>query len=517
MPFRLLDQWRLLLVIVLLCGAGCNVLAAPTPTPTPTLTPTDAPPTATAAPTDTPIPSDTPSPTLTPTFTLTPSVTPTFTVTPTPSTTPGAVATFTYYDNTNFIDAPNNILNLLNSPLIAYLNTNNRDSVGDVRTPQPGNDIETLYYVSPTSPNGRIPILQFDAATGSDVFISRSGSSIAYMRPSNNPAVSGLYLVDLEIGITGRILPLNTLTQRGIYSEPVWSPDGGQLAVVLATGYDLDIFTVRRDGTNPTNVTNHGSYDFYPSWSPDGQSLLFVSDRLRCPSWIPGEAGTCDGSPNPPPTGGNVFVMDVMTRQVRQVSDVWVSEPPRWLNPRQVVYAAGDPLFGDPERSLWITDIVSGDSRQLLSSTDPLKLAEAWSPTGQQVIFQSAGASAEIVMAGLGGEIGRVSDVIFTRYGMSAAWSPDGTRVAIGGVGSDCPYGVIVFDNNLRQIARGNPPPSMCEPSFSPDGRWIAFTGVSPRIDGRVDVYVANSNGFGASNVTGALRGNIYLIGWIGG
>ncbi|MBN8634441.1 MAG: PD40 domain-containing protein [Anaerolineae bacterium] len=515
MPLRLYNRVRAALVLIALISAACNMTAAPTVTPT--ATPTDIP-TLTLTPSPTPQPTDTPTPTLTPTATLTPSLTPTFTITPTPSNTPGQVATFTYYDNTNFIDAPDNILSLLASPMLAYLNTNNRDTVGDARTPQPGNDVEVLYYVSPTAPNGRIPILQFEASTGTDVFISRNGSSIAYMRPSTNPAVSGLYLVDLEIGITGRILPLDTLTQRGIYSEPVWSPDGEQLAVVLSTGYDLDIFTVRHDGTNPTNITNHGSYDFFPSWSPDGQYLLFVSDRLRCPSWIPGEPGTCDGSTDTP-TGGNVFVMEVATRQVRQVSDVWVSEPPRWLNPRQVVYAAGDPLFGDPERSLWITDIVSGDSRQLLNGTDPLKLAESWSPTGQQVIYQAAGStSTEIVLAGVGGdEIGRIRDLIFTRYGMSAAWSPDGTRIAIGGIGSDCPYGVIVYDSNLNNIASGSPPPSMCEPAFSPDGRWISFTGVNPNIDGRMDVYIANSNGFGASNITGALRGNIHLVGWIGG
>ena len=515
MHFRLLK--RAVLMILLLSVAACGALnpPTPTPTPTPTLTPTHLP-TATFTPTDTPSPTNTPTPTLTPTFTFTPSLTPTFTVTPTPSNTPGAVATFTYYDNTNFIDAPDNILSILASPMIAYLNTNNR--VGTGGTPQPGNNIETLYFAAPTNPNGRIQILQFDSSTGTDVFISQSGSSIAYMRPSGNPSVSGLYLVDLQIGVTGRILPLDNLTQRGIYSEPVWSPDGEQLALVLATGYDLDIFTVRRDGTGPTNVTNRGSYDFYPAWSPDGQNILFVSDRLRCPSWIPGEPGTCDGTPNPPPTGGNVFVMNMATRETRQVSDVWVSEPPRWLNPRQVVYAAGDPLFGDPERSLWITDIVSGDSRQLLGSTDPLKLAEAWSPSGQQVIYQAAGSSTQIVLAGIGGnEIGRINDLTFARYGMSAAWSPDGTRVAIGGVNGECPYGVIVYDSGLGNIARGNPPPSMCEPTFSPDGRYIGFTGVNSRVDGRVDVYAANSNGFGASNLTSALRGNIHMIGWVGG
>jgi hypothetical protein len=40
---------------------------------------------------------------------------------------------------------------------------------------------------------------------------------------------------------------------------------------------------------------------------------------------------------------------------------------------------------------------------------------------------------------------------------------------------------------------------------------------VNPRIDGRVDVYIANQNGFGAVNITSSLRGSIQLLGWVGG
>jgi Tol biopolymer transport system component len=57
----------------------------------------------------------------------------------------------------------------------------------------------------------------------------------------------------------------------------------------------------------------------------------------------------------------------------------------------------------------------------------------------------------------------------------------------------------------------------MCDPTYSPDGAWLAFTGVNPQVDGRVDVYVANTNGTGAVNLTGGLRGTILLLGWFGG
>jgi Tol biopolymer transport system component len=57
----------------------------------------------------------------------------------------------------------------------------------------------------------------------------------------------------------------------------------------------------------------------------------------------------------------------------------------------------------------------------------------------------------------------------------------------------------------------------MCEPLYSPDSRWLAFTGVTPRVDGRVDVFVANQNGQSMVNLTGSLRGQIEMLRWVGG
>jgi Tol biopolymer transport system component len=383
-------------------------------------------------------PSLIPSPTVSPTATLIP---PTETPLPTPSNTPGVTMGFAI-ENSSSLNLPSGFLSQLDSPMIAFINTNNR--TGSNATPQPGNDIETLYFVPPTNSAGRVGILELDSSTGDQIFIAPSGNAVAYVRPEGTNSVAGFYVADLTIGsgFAARILPLRTLTQRGIYSAPSWSPDGSRLAITLETGYDLDIFAVGREGSNPTNLTHNGSYDFWPVWSPDGINLAFVSDRARCPSWIPGEEGTCDGTDTLPPNGGNVFVLNLATQEVTQLSDQWVTEPPRWANPRTVVYSSGDPLMGESERALWSVDVVSGEARQLtLQNNDmPLKLSEAWSPNGQQVVFQAAGTSSEIVLAQFNGvELGRISDLPFARYAMIASWSPDGTRIALGGVNGQCP------------------------------------------------------------------------------
>ncbi len=504
------------LTAIFIIAAACDSLTPPTPTTAPTDVPTE-----TSLPSDTPTPSATYTPTETPTATLTPSITPTETPIPTATNTPHPTTNF-IYDNWDFVPAPTNIASTLaNSAILAFINTNNRAPSVNALTPQPGNNISTLYYISPSG-GTPISILEMTAQTGDQIWVASTGTAIAYIRSENNASVDGLYVVDLTLPtpIRGRILPVTSLVQRGIFSEPSWSPDGSRLALAMDSGYDLDIFTVGRDGALPTNMTQNGSFDFWPAWSPDGQFLSFVSDRAVCPTWAPGVEGTCDGTNTPTPTGGYVYVMDIASGQVQQISQQWVTEPPTWVNPRQISYASGDPAFGDPERTLWIADVFTGETRELRLSqnNDAIKLSEVWSPNGNQAIYQAASTETAIVLANLDGTlVGRDDDLNFTRYGMWADWSPGGDAIAIGGIGGQCPHGVIVVNSQFGTIARGNPPPSMCEPQFSPNGSLLAFTGVNPRIDGRVDIYVANANGFGGVNLTANLRGTIRLLGWIGG
>ncbi|MBZ0295162.1 MAG: hypothetical protein K8L99_21535 [Anaerolineae bacterium] len=292
------------------------------------------------------------------------------------------------------------------------------------------------------------------------------------------------------------------------------------MAISIATGYAMDIFTINRDGSGGRNLTNSGSYDLWPAWSPDNRYLLFVSDRARCPSWIPGDPNACDALVDTPPDGGNLYVIDLVSLEITQISDEWITEPPQWVNSRFIAFSTGDPAFGE-SRHLWLGDVTRGDAREVSlpgEAADALYLAESWAPDGSAVVFQRVSTTNEIVMMSANGAlIGRTDELNFARFGMAAGWSPDSQRVAIGGVRGQCPYGSRVVDDTFTFLARGNPPPSMCNPAFSPDGSQIAFTGVTTGVDGRVDVYVTNNSGFGSVRLTGDLRGQITLLGWVGG
>jgi Tol biopolymer transport system component len=510
------------LILIALLTTSCAALTPPTPTPTatPTLTPSVTP-TATLTLTPTPLP-PTATATASPTATDTPTATATATITPTASITPEATSGFVF-DNWKMADVSPDILQTLSIPVLAFINQNDRDGLGDRRTPQPATGLQTLYYVPPTDSAARVAILQTPSSTGNQIYISRNGRSIAYFIEDSSGVATGLYVLDLQSRISARILPILSLVQRGMFSEPIWSPDGSNLAIALATGYDMDIFTIGRDGSNLQNVTPGGAYDFAPVWSPDGRYLAFLSDRDQCPSWIPGEANACDALTTAPPIGGQVYLLDVATGNTQRVSDVFVTERPRWINARNLVFASGDPTFGDNERRLFISDATTLQTREVRQrdgNENPIRLSDTWAPDGSAVIYQSVGTdSAEIVALYVDGSvIGRITDLTFARFGLSASWSIDSSRIAIGGVNGQCPYGIHIFSGSaLESITNGIAPPSMCNPSYSPDGQWLTFTGVNPTRDGRVDVYVAQINGFGSVNLTGSLRGSIQLLGWVGG
>lgn len=507
-----MKQWLVLLLVALL--TGCNAFAAPTATPPPTLLPTA---TDTVVPTNTPNPtatataSPTLTATLTPTITLTPSQTPLPTLTPQPTL---SLRT----DQWSTVAVPSAIADGLETPLVAFVNSNDRETIRNLSTAQPTNTEEILYFSLPTTRANRAEILRLSASTNAQIFLAPRGNAVAYFQ--ENGLQTGLYVLDLTTGFNQRIIALTSLVQRGLVTLPSWSPDGSRLALAIATGYEMDIFLFDVVSSAWQNVTESRAFEFMPTWSPDGRYLAFVSDRQSCASWVPGDADACDAANTPTPNSGQIYLLTVSTGEVRQISDVLVSEPPKWINPRLLAFASGNPAFGDAERTLYIADAASATAQAVRldnGTAAQQNYAEAWSPDGGVVLFQSGGLTTDVVLMSLEGEeFARGAELAFPRNAMIAAWSPDGSRFAVGGVNGQCPYGVRVFTRAFDAITQAGSPPSMCDPTFSPDGQYLAFTGVRPEVDGSVDVYAANANGTGAFNLTGDLQGTIQLLGWVG-
>jgi len=72
-------------------------------------------------------------------------------------------------------------------------------------------------------------------------------------------------------------VPLSKSPEDDVY--PTWSPDGSKIVFQSGRDGDWEIYTMNPDGTGQTRLTNHPDADTFPTWSPDGDWITFHSYR----------------------------------------------------------------------------------------------------------------------------------------------------------------------------------------------------------------------------------------------
>jgi Tol biopolymer transport system component len=405
------------------------------------------------------------------------------------------------------------------------------------------------------SPDGRQVAFEWDGPDGNnrDIYIKRSesaapfrlthdpgddeapvwspdGRQIAFVRESDGSA--SIYTVPAEGGAEQQLTRIGgpAYFLGELIPALSWSPDGRRLAFSQKGSEDgpvrVMLISVETGETSPLTFPPSGSPgDFWPEFSPDGESIAFVrklrlgmndvwiqpvsrseANRLTYKNYLSceGPAWTADGQ-------GIVFSAAAAGLSPR-IWRAWVgggapelfqglgqNAGPPSISRNRIVYAqaqgGGISIWRLPGLKL---PVLAGNPARLITSsgddTNP-----RFSPDGMRIAFESTRSGTNQIWTCAGDGSGQAQLTNFGGYSGAASWSPDGARIAFDSTASGNREIWIV---DSRGGAPGQLTKSAAQdstPSFSRDGRWVYFS--SDR-SGKFQIWKVPAEGGSAVQVT---------------
>lgn len=245
---------------------------------------------------------------------------------------------------------------------------------------------------------------------------SPNGRSIAFVSDRDG---GGVYLMAGD-GSNQRLLTAEFTRCEISDATMAWSQNGQWFSFLSCPDGPPDIYVVKPDGSDLTNLTHNPASDDSFHWSPDGRQIAFGSDR--------------DGNKE-------IYLLDVQAA-LKGKAD---ANPLRLTNNPAVDVPAG--WSPDGTRLLFLSErdgnpdvyIMNADgSGQTRLTTDPaLDYYPAWSPAGQWIAFVSKrdGNHEIYVMAADGS--GQRNLTASPATDAQFWWSPDGAQIAVSSMQGD--------------------------------------------------------------------------------
>jgi Tol biopolymer transport system component len=275
--------------------------------------------------------------------------------------------------------------------------------------------------------------------------------------------------------------------------NPTWSPNGnkivfegclgGSMSSDCPAGVSFDIFVINSDGSEMTNITNDAFADRYPSWSPS-EKIAFSSDRSGKEEIYTMNA---DGSG-----------LTMITNSPTSNSEPHWSADGKWL-----AYHCTQASSTGISTQICIQPADGSGQAINIDGTAPI-----WSPkttAGDQLLafLCWSGSHSDICIARRDGS-DRINLTNSPVDEISASWSPDGRWIAFQSnqYNDISLYKVCVdCESNSTPIRLTGGESNAGNPAWSPDGTWIAYLS-----DG--DLSIMRTDGSGQKILAGNILGS---------
>jgi Tol biopolymer transport system component/pimeloyl-ACP methyl ester carboxylesterase len=287
------------------------------------------------------------------------------------------------------------------------------------------------------------------------------------------------------------------------------APLNGKIIFYSERDGNAEIYVMHPDGSDPRRLTENNTNEFAPAWSPDGQAIIFETDR---------------NDPKPvncfPNCLMKLYIMDANGNNWRQLMDLPGSEGHANWSPDGMRIAFEADRNDDGKGEIYIVGIDDGSPQTLIADEADNRAAD-WSPDGKQIAFMSnLDGNYDIYVMDVpdirgegGSNIRKVVDTGFNDY--FPDWSPDGKQIAF--FAADWPsirqdiYLINADGSDMKKLTDTTRVVDE-DPKWSPDGAYILF---QSNRDGSFDIYRMNSDGSNPQRLTRNAGQNYWPDWWM--